>query len=114
MKTTIRIEALAALLLAAAPAFAQAPPSDTLKTVLAKGAVFSVDGVNYEFVAKTDGTYTDKAGALKGKYRVDGKSLCVTPSMSPGEACMVFPDGKASGATFEVEGGRGPATVTIS
>jgi hypothetical protein len=114
MKTGIRIEALAAVLLACAPAFAQAPPSDTLKVVLAKGAVFTVEGRNYEFVPRPDGSYADIKGAAMGKYRIDGKTLCVTPTEYGTEACFVFPEAKASGDKFDVTNEHGqPAAVTM-
>lgn len=113
MKTRIRIEVVAALLLATAPSLAQAPPSETLKAVLAKGAAFTVGGDNYEFIARPDGSYTDRAGAKKGSYRVDGKSLCLTPVAYPQESCLMFPDGKSSGAQFDIQGDRGPVAVTI-
>jgi hypothetical protein len=114
MKTRIRIEAALALLLAAAPAFAQAAPSGSVKTVLEKGAVFVADGRNYEFVAKPDGSYADKAGAAQGTYRADAGNLCITPKIYGREACFAFPEGKKSGETFEVVNQFGDAaTVTI-
>jgi hypothetical protein len=114
MKTGIRIEALAAVLLACAPAFAQAPPSDTLKVVLAKGAVFTVEGRNYEFVPRPDGSYADIKGAAMGKYRIDGKTLCVTPTEYGREVCFPVPEGRKSGETFEAVNQHGfSASIAI-
>jgi hypothetical protein len=114
MKIAIRGEAAIAIVLACAPAFAQAPPSDTLKVVLAKGVVFTVEGRNYEFVPRPDGSYSDIKGAAMGKYRIDGKTLCVTPAEYGTEACFVFPEAKGSGDRFEVRNEHDqPATVTI-
>ena len=114
MKIAIRIEALAAVLLACTPAFAQAPPSDTLKVVLAKGAVFTADGRDYEFVPRPDGSYADIKGSAMGKYRIDGATLCVTPTEYGTEACFVFPEGKVSGDRFVVTNEDGdPVTATI-
>jgi hypothetical protein len=114
MKITIRIEALVAVLLACAPAFAQAPPSNTLRAVLQKGAVFTADGRDYEFVPRQDGSYADIKGAVMGKYRIDGKTLCVTPAEYGTEACFDFPDAKGSGDKFEIRNEHDqPATVAI-
>lgn len=114
MKTGIRIEALAALALAAAPAFAQAAPNDTVKAMLAKGAVFVANGQTYEFVARPDGSYANFAGGPMGTYRAAGSALCVTPNAYRSEACFTIPAGKTSGDTFEMtnEGGQA-AQVTI-
>ncbi len=114
MRIAIRIEAVAAIALACAPAFAQAPPSDTLKVVLAKGAVFTVEGRDYEFVPRPDGSYANIRGTAMGRYRIDGRTLCVTPTEYGTEACFVFPEAKASGDKFEVTNEHGqPAAVTI-
>ena len=114
MKTAIRIEALAALALACAPAFAQAAPNGTIKVMLARGAVFVADGQTYEFVARPDGSYVDVAGAPKGTYRVDGGTLCITPAVYGREACFPVPEGKASGEKFEATNQHGfSAAITI-
>ena len=114
MKTGIRIEAVLAVLLAAAPAFAQTAPSSSVKVAIEKGAVFVADGRDYEFIAKPDGSSVDKAGAKQGTYRADGGSLCITPAIYGREVCFAFPDGKKSGDKFEVVNQFGDsAAVTI-
>lgn len=113
MKISIRLSALTAVVLAAMPALAQAPPSDTIKAVLEKGAVFSIQGQDYDFIAKADRTYADKTGASVGTYRADGPKLCVTPTTFGQEICFTYPDGKKSGDRFEAQGDMGAATVTI-
>ncbi|HEX5005770.1 MAG TPA: hypothetical protein VFV70_01580 [Hyphomonadaceae bacterium] len=114
MKITIRIEAMAALALACAPAFAQAPPSDTIKAVLAKGAIFTVQGQDYEFIPKGDGSYANFKGDAMGRYRVDGRALCITPDAYRSEACFELPETKKSGDRFDVTNEHGqPAGVTI-
>jgi hypothetical protein len=114
MTTGIRIEAFVAVLLAAAPAFAQAVPNDTVKAILAKGAVFVANGQDYEFMPKPDGGYTSIAGAPMGKYRIDGAALCITPDVYRTEACFEMPDGKKSGDRFEAANEHGQiAQVTI-
>jgi hypothetical protein len=114
LKITIRIEALVAVLLACAPAFAQTSPNDTIRVMLAKGAVFSADGQTYEFVAQPDGAYVDIAGAPKGTYRVDGAALCITPSVYGREVCFPVPEGRKSGETFEAVNQHGfSASIAI-
>ena len=114
MKIAIRIEAMAALTLACAPAFAQATPSETIKTVLAKGAIFTVQGQDYEFIPKADGSYANIKGDAMGRYRVDGKALCITPDAYRTEACFELPETKTSGDKFDVTNEHDqPATVTI-
>jgi hypothetical protein len=96
--------------LAAAPAFAD--DSDTIKTIIEKGSKLSVMGMEFEFVYKGDGTYTDDQGT-GGKYRVDGKKLCLTPDALGQELCSDYPDGKKSGESFEIQSDFGPMQVTI-
>ena len=114
MKIRIRLKAFAAVLLATAPALAQAAPNDTIKLVLAKGAVLAADGQNYEFASRPDGSYTDTAGAPMGTYRVDGGTLCITPAIYGREVCFPIPEGKHSGDKFESVNQHGfAATITI-
>jgi hypothetical protein len=114
MKIAIRVEAVAAVMLACAPALAQAPPSDTIKVVLQKGAVFTVEGRDYEFIPNPNGSYVDSKGTAMGRYRVDGGRLCITPAEYGTEACFEMPDGKRTGDRFAVTNEHDqPATVTI-
>lgn len=98
----------AAIAAFAAPALAQAPASDTLKEVVAKGSVnkASIQGQDLELkmTYKADGTYTaDVMGqAAEGKYRIDGDKLCTISQMSPNESCTSYPAGKKSGDEFDV------------
>jgi hypothetical protein len=111
MKRTII--ALAALL--AAPALAQtpaAPPSDTVTTIMAKGMKIAVADMEFDLVFKPDGTYADPSG-MGGKYRVDGKKLCMTPDALGTELCNDYPDGKKTGDSFELASDFGPLTVTM-
>lgn len=118
MKPRVSIEAVTALLLAAlpvatGPAFAQAAASDTVKTVIEKGATFDMMGQAYVFAARADGSYADGQGQVAGKYRADGANLCVTPGTYPQERCFAFPPGKKSGDSFEAMSDSGPVKVTI-
>ncbi len=96
--------------LTAAPAFAQ--DSDTIKTIVEKGSKLEVMDMAFEFTYKADGTYADNQGT-GGKYRVDGKKLCLTPDALGQELCSEYPDGKKSGDSFEITSDFGPMKVTI-
>jgi len=113
MRWRLGLAAFASPAIFVAVAIAQTPPSDTVNAVVAKGATFSSQGRSYDFVAKGDGVYADKAGKPIGTYRVDGKQLCMTPTTFGRELCFTFPDGKKSGETFDVESETGGARVTI-
>jgi hypothetical protein len=98
---------LAALVaLAAAPAFAQTAPNDTLTLVLAKGATLNVIGmgVTGDVAYKADGTFSGFEGQYEGTYKIDGNKLCAT-SAAVGEdnACVEYPDGKVSGDKFTLK-----------
>lgn len=106
--------AIASLMLATVPALAQAAPaSDTVKAAIEHGTKIDVMGMIYEQTYKADGTYTGAEGDAGGKYRVDGKKLCLTPDALGQELCMEYPDGKKSGDTFEVQSDFGAMNITI-
>ena len=110
----LRIALGIGLMLAATPAFAQAaPPSDTVKNIIEKGSKIDVGGMVYEQTYKPDGTYTGASDDAGGKYRVDGKKLCLTPAALGQELCSEYPDGKKSGDSFEVQSDFGAMTITI-
>ena len=120
MRTCIIGAALAAL---CSPAFAQTA-ADTLKEVIAKGQIMTgtVQGNTMTFATtfSPDGAYTTKLDladrAMSGKWRIDGDKLCTRGlADSDPEDCTVYPAGKKSGDTFDVEHPRlGPAKVTIN
>ncbi len=97
----------------AAPAFAAAPPSDTLKAVIEKGVTLSVQGMDFDIDYKPDGTFVGGGGQFEGTYTVDGPKLCITiPGMVENQ-CTDYPDGKKSGDSFELANDQGSLTVTI-
>jgi hypothetical protein len=104
----------------AAPAYAQAPANDTLKNVIAKGAVIkaSLQGMELELVMAygADGNYTASVMgqvAGGGTYTVDGDKLCTKSEI--GEGCTVYPAGKNPGDSFSITSPTlGEATVTIN
>jgi hypothetical protein len=109
-----------ALLALATPAVAQAPASDTLKAVIAKGTVIkaTVQGMELELAMtyKPDGNYTasvmgQEAGG--GTYTTDGDKLCTKSQL--GEGCTAYPAGMKAGDTFKITSPTlGEATVTIN
>lgn len=114
----LKFAAAASVLMAAAPAFAQeapapAAPSDTVKVALEKGTKIDAQGMIYEQTYKPDGTYTGAADGDGGKYRADGKKLCLTPDALGQELCLEYPDGKKSGDSFEVQSDFGALMVSI-
>jgi len=102
------------LVFAIAPAFAQTPakPSDTVASIIAKGMKIAVADMEFDLAFKADGTYGDPSG-MGGKYRTDGKKLCMTPDALGMELCNDYPDGKKSGDKFELTSDFGPMTVTM-
>lgn len=106
-----RIIAGLTVLAFAAPAFAQG--ATTLQEVTTKGIVLSVAGMDIDVAYKPDGSFSAMDGQVTGKWRIDGEKLCTTSNFSPDEECVVYPTGKKSGDSFEVQGAQGPATIKI-
>lgn len=103
----------AAALMCAGAAFAQAPAAGTtLATVIAKGAVFSIQGMDIEMTFKPDGSF-DGGGLFGGKYKVDGKKLCLEITDFGMTTCSEYPDGKKSGDAFQIQTDMGPLDVRI-
>jgi hypothetical protein len=111
----LKYVAAAAIRLAAAPVIAHtaAPASDTVKIAIEKGTKIDAGGMVYEQIYKPDGTYTGATDGDAGKYRADGKKLCLTPDALGQEICIEYPDGKKSGESFEAQSDFGPMTVSI-
>jgi hypothetical protein len=110
----LKLAAIASLMIAAAPALAQAaPPSETVKAIIAKGSKIDVGGQVYEQTYKADGTYSGASADQNGKWRADGKKLCMTPDALGQELCNEHPDGKKAGDTYEVQSDFGPLSFTI-
>lgn len=103
MKAKLIVAAVA--MLAATPALAQtagAPPSDSVKAILEKGLMIDIMGMPVDMIFNKDGTFAAMQGAYPGKYRVDGKKVCLTSDAMPEESCIEVPDGKKSGDTFNM------------
>jgi hypothetical protein len=105
---------LAAPVLAQTPAPAGAPPSDTVKAVIAKGVMVNFGGMEVDFSYNADGTFTGAGGQFSGKYRTDGQKICISADMLPQELCQEYPDGKKSGDSFDLTSDLGTSTVKIN
>lgn len=109
----LRLALLAAAMIAA-PAFAQEPPSETIKNVIEKGVSMDAQGNVGEIEYKPDGTFSGFDGMFSGTYKADGNKLCITvEAFGLVDACQAYPDGKKSGDTFELTSDMGTMQVTI-
>src|SRR5437868_3027090 len=101
MRMTVLVAA-AVLITGAAHAQSPAPPSDTIKALTTKGAVFDYQGQAVDITYKADGTLTGMDGQIQGTWKADGKKLCTTITGAFENRCTEYPDGKKSGDSFEV------------
>ena len=104
---------IAALVLAANPAAAQMANADTYKAVIAHGVVIVAPEIEIDVSFTPDGKFTAFKGASTGVWRIDGDKLCSTPNETLIESCSVYPAGKKSGDTFEVEAPGTRVTIRI-
>lgn len=109
MRTLVVTSAVSLLLTSGLTALGQEPASDTLQAITTKGMVLTVSGFDIEMSFSPDHRFTAMEGALTGKWRVDGKSLCTTGDADSVESCTEYPVGKKSGDTFEVTNPQGAA-----
>ena len=65
----------------------------------------------FEFTS--DGKFSAMQGILNGTYKVDSDKLCLKGDDGI-ETCTVYPKGKKSGDTFEVEMPQGKTSVKIN
>ncbi|MBI1339415.1 hypothetical protein GC169_04285 [bacterium] len=100
------------VLAAASVALAAPALATTLEAVVAHGVIIEVQGTPYDVTYKADGTFTTDQG-VEGTYKIDGDKLCITVPGVVDNDCTAYPEGKASGDSFEVTGGLGPSKVTI-
>lgn len=106
--------ALVAAALVVAPAFAEAPPSDTVAAVVEKGVTMDVQGNVGDIEYKPDGTFSGFDGMFAGTYKTDGNKLCITvEAFGLVDQCQEYPDGKKSGDSFTLSSDMGDMTVTI-
>lgn len=96
----------------ATPAVAQAANADTYKAVASKGVMIVTPDMEIDVTFTPDGKFTALGGASTGTWHIDGDKLCSKPNETLIETCAVYPAGKKSGDTFEVQA-PGGASVTI-
>ena len=104
---------IAALALAADPAAAQTANADTYKAVIAHGVVIVAPEMEIDVSFTPDGKFTAFKGISTGVWRIDGEKLCSTPNETLIESCAVYPGGKKSGDTFEVDAPGTRVTIRI-
>jgi phage gp45-like len=104
---------LSALVLAASPAAAQTVNADTYKAVIAHGVVIVAPEMEIDVTFTPDGKFTAFKGISTGVWRIDGEKLCSTPNETMIESCSVYPAGKKSGDTFDVEAPGTRVTIRI-
>lgn len=109
------IACLAALIACAPSTLAQTPPAnaDTYAAILQHGVVIVTPDFEIDVQFKPDGTFTALGGASKGVWKIVGDKMCSTPDETLIESCAVYPAGKTSGDTFELDapGARVPVRI---
>lgn len=75
----------------------------TYRAILEHGVVIVTPDLDIDVTFKPDGTFTALGGASTGVWRIDGEKLCSTPNETLIEGCAVYPAGKTSGDTFELD-----------
>jgi hypothetical protein len=67
--------------------------------------------MDFDVAFRPDGSFD--AGVFGGKYKVDGKKLCLEITDFGMTTCSEYPDGKKSGDAFQVETDMGPIDIKI-
>jgi hypothetical protein len=104
---------LAAVAASALALFATAASAETLDDFVAKGGLITIEGLPPLDIKFTDGKFSLMQGLMSGTYKVDGDKLCLKGD-DGNETCTVYPKGKKSGDTFDVEMPQGKASVKIN
>jgi len=92
---------------------ATAAAADTCEEVVKNGIVLSVQGMDIEVTYTPDGKFTALDGQVTGTWKVDGLKMCTSSNFQPDESCSVYPAGKKSGDSFDLEGPQGSVTIKI-
>jgi hypothetical protein len=100
------------LAFSASPATAQAANADTYKAVIARGVVIVTPDMEIDVTFMPDGKFSAFGGVSTGTWHIDGDKLCSTANETLIETCAVYPAGKKSGDTFDVDA-PGSNRVTI-
>lgn len=96
---------------------AHAQVNRTLNAVITKGIVISTKDYSVPIIYRPDGTYAGKVGQteFKGRWRLEGNSICAASGLSPQESCIEYPDDMRPGDRFEVTSpALGRVSITIN
>ena len=107
------LAAISAVALCAGPVAAQAANSDTYKAVIAQGVVIVTPEMEIDVAFTPDGKFSAFRGMSTGVWRIEGDKLCSTPNETLIETCAVYPAGKKSGDTFELDAPGSRVTIRI-
>ncbi len=97
-------------------ALASSAVAGTLDEVTTHGIVLTVGEMDIPVSFTPDGKVKLGEGDTQlvvGTWRIDGDKLCTITQPSTDETCVVYPEGKKSGDTFEVTGPNGAAKVRV-
>ncbi len=110
----MRFAAVFGLIVMAAPAaIAQAGNADTYKAVIEHGVVIVTPDIEIDVTFAPDGKFTAMKGLSSGTWKIVGDKMCSTPSETLIESCAVYPAGKKSGDTFELDAPGSRVTIRI-
>lgn len=104
----IALAAVVAALSIAGPAAAE-----TLDEVVKNGIILVVQGMEIDVKYTPDGKFTAMDGQVTGTWKIDGDKLCTSSNFDPNETCAVYPKGKKSGDSFDLDTPGGPVTIKI-
>ena len=75
--------------------------------------VVTIADMPFDLSFTPDGKFTDASGQLSGTWKIDGDRMCTTSNAAPQEACAVYPAGKKSGDTFDLDIPEAGASIKI-
>lgn len=104
---------LSFVLTPAAIAQAEATNAGTYREIIQHGVVIVTPGLDIDVTFMPGGKFTALGGASTGIWRIDGAKLCSTPNETLIEGCAVYPAGKKSGDTFELDASGTKLTIRI-
>ncbi|HEX5007452.1 MAG TPA: hypothetical protein VFV70_10095 [Hyphomonadaceae bacterium] len=113
MRFLLLFSALSVVALSTGAAAAQAANADTYKAVVDHGVLIVTPDAEIDVSFTPDGKFSAFKGMSTGVWRIDGDKLCSTPNETLIETCAVYPAGKRSGDTFEVQAPGSNVTIRI-
>lgn len=110
----MRFVAIFGLIVPVAPAaIAQTSNADTYKAVIEHGIVIVTPDIGIDVTFMPDGKFTAMKALSSGTWKIVGDRMCSTPSETLIESCAVYPAGKKSGDTFELDAPGSRVTIRI-